>query len=447
MQQECLEEQITKEKDPYRVTRLLHIAGAAFEYFIMILVEGVYLARLSSAIGIPDALTGVITAFISLGLGFQFFSVFFALCTPVKHWTMLLHILNQSCFALLYFVPGLSVPREAKVVVFIVLLFLGRILYNLGYPSKMNWYMSVVADKERGRFTANKEIISLLGGTVYTFLMGLLIDHYTDMGRQDVAFILCGITLIVLTVLHTLTMVFSREKPVPRTKGASGSLFALLRDRRFLAVVGVSVLWNMAYYATMPFYGTYQNNELGFSMTFVAGLAAAYSVARSLVSRPLGRFADRTSFARMMTICFALEAVGYAVNLFTVPGNGKILFSVYYILHAVAMGGINSGAVNLIYDYVAPEKRTGALALQNTLSGFVGFFTTLSVSPLVASIQNSGNRFFGLPLYAQQVVSAIGLVMCLLLLLYLRTVIWKVRRAGNDDTASASDQNGAGTAG
>lgn len=439
MQQELQEEQTVAEKDPYRLTRCLNIAGAALEYFITLMVGGVYLANLSTAIGLPDALTGVITAFVSLGLGFQFFAVFFANRTPVKRWTLMLHILNQTCFALLYFVPGLSVPREGKVAVFVVLLFAGQILLNLGYPSKMNWYMSTVADKERGRFTANKEIVSLLGAMVYTFLMGLLIDYYTEQGEQNTAFVLCGITLFILMILHTLTMVFAREKSVPRPAGGSVSPFALLRDRRFLAIVGVACLWNVAFYATTPFYGTYQNNELGFSMTFVAGLAAAYSIVRSLVSRSFGRLADRTSFAHMMTVCFVLEAVAFAVNMFTVPANGYFLFSLYYLLHALGMAGIESGILNLIYDYVAPEKRTGAMALQNTISGFAGFFTTLAISPLVAAIQNNGNHFLDMPLYAQQVVSGIGTIACLLLLLYLRVVVMKIPRPKSPTPDEASD--------
>lgn len=413
---------------PYRTSLRLNIAGSAFEYFVTLLVEGVYLAALSTAIGIPDAVTGIITAFISLGLGFQCFALLYAHKTPVKRWATLLHILNQACFCLLYLVPGLSVPQWAKITVFVALLFAGRIFYNLCYPSIMNWYLSMVPDGERGRFTAKKEIVSLLGSMIYTFLMGLMIDHYTDAGRQDIAFLLCALTLFVLTVLTTLTFVFSREKPVPRSERHRISLGGLLRDRRFLAVVAVSVLWGVANYATTPFYGTYQNNELAFSKTFVAVLAALYSISRALVSHPLGRLADKTSFARMLTLCFLIEAAAYSINMFTVPQNGKVFYAVYYVLHAIGMGGINSGAVNLIYDYVPPSERTGAVALQNTLSGFAGFFTTLAFSPLVSYIQGNGNYFLGVPLYAQQVLSAFGLIVSLFLVFYLRAVIAKVPR-------------------
>ena len=189
----------------------------------------------------------------------------------------------------------------------------------------------------------------------------------------------------------------------------------------------VSVLWNVVNYVSTPFYGSYQINELGFSMTFVSVLSAAYAIVRTVFSKPMGKFADKYSFAKMLNICFIVMLVGFAVNVFTVPENGKALYTVYYMLNAIAMAGINSAAINLIYDYVEKEKRTGALALNSTVSGFAGFFATLAVSPLVTYIQKNGNTFFGLNVYAQQVVSVVAAILLSILLVYLNTVVRRIK--------------------
>ena len=118
--------------------------------------------------------------------------------------------------------------------------------------------------------------------------------------------------------------------------------------------------------------------------------------------------------------------VGFVINIFTVPENGKVFYTVYYMLNAIAMAGINSAVINLIYDYVEKEKRIGALALKSTLAGFAGFFTTLLVSPLVTYIQNNGNSFLGLNVYAQQVVSAIAALLLTVLIVYLNMVVRKI---------------------
>jgi MFS family permease len=188
------------------------------------------------------------------------------------------------------------------------------------------------------------------------------------------------------------------------------------------------VLWNVVNYVSTPFFGSYQIKELGFSMTFVSVLSVMYAITRSIFSKPMGKFADKHSFASMLNICFIIKIVAFSINTFTVPANGKILYTIYYMLNAVAMAGINSATTNLIYDYVDKEKRVGALALKSTFAGFAGFFATLAVSPLVAYIQNNGNSFLGLSVYAQQVVSAISALLLVVLIVYLNTVVKKIQR-------------------
>jgi len=418
-----------KVKDEYKLSRVFYIIEAALEYFISILVAGAYLAKVTSAIGMSDSLTGILTSFVSLGCGFQLIAIFLANKRPVKRWVTVLHSVNQLFFALVYLVPFVEISKTAKIVTFILFLLLGHVINNVVNSPKINWFMGLVDDNKRGRFTANKEIVSLLGGIVFTFLIGLVIDNCEARGDVNSAFIFCGVGIFVLTVLHTLTLLFSKEKEaMQEEKLPTGELLkALLKDKDLFKVILVSILWNVAHYATTPFYGTYQNKELGFSMTFISVLAAAYAICRAMFSRAMGRYADKHSFTKMLGVCFVIEAVAFAVNMFTVPENGKIFYTAYYMLYAVGMAGINSGAINLIYDYVDKEKRVGALALKSTLAGFTGFFTTLLVSALVKNIQDNGNVFLGMQVYAQQVVSAIGVIATLVTLLYVNLVVKKIQ--------------------
>ncbi len=415
------------EKDGYKFSRFMYILEAAFEYFIALLAEGAYLAKVTTAIGVPDSLTGILTSFVSLGCGFQIIAVFFAGRHSVKHWVTILHSLNQIFFALVYFVPFVKVSQTQKTLLFIVFLLSGHILNNIVNSPKINWFMSLVDDRKRGSFTAGKEMISLAGGVVFSFIVGKIIDHYEACGDLYNAFLFCGIGILVLMLLHTLTLILSREKPCGKTEKIPTKklLSELFRNKDLLKVIFIFVLWNVANYATVPFYGTYQIKELGFSMTFVSILAALYAVCRSVFSKPMGRYADKYSFTKMLNICFIIQAFAFAVNIFAVPSNGKIFYTAYYMLFSIAMAGISSGSINLIYEYVDKEKRVGALALKNSLAGLAGFFATLATSVLVEHIQKNGNTFLGINVYAQQVVSAIGLAVVLLTLPCLNKMIRK----------------------
>ena len=292
--------------------------------------------------------------------------------------------------------------------------------------------MSLVDDGKRGRFTANKEIVSLLGGMAFSYGMGLLMDHFEAQDNIRMAFIIGAMTLFILMIGHSLTLILSKEKPVEKDftpKPIKEYLSNLLKNKTLFKIILISVIWNIANNATTSFSGTYQTGELKFTTAFASLIILIGSFARVLFSKPMGRLADKTSFCNMLTICFTIMAVCFALNVFTAPSNGKVLYSVYYIGHCIGMAGINSSIINLIYDYVGKEERMCALALQQTCGGLAGFLITLALSPVITAIQANGNTVFGTTIYAQQIFSLISFVMTVALLVYMNTVVRKLDRA------------------
>ena len=422
-------------KDVYKFSRLMYIIEAALEYFVSLAVGTVYLAKLAEYIGLSDSLTGILSSFVSLGCGFQLIAIFLANKRPVKRWVTLLHTVSQALFAMIYLIPVFTFTQTEKTVLFIGSLLVAHIIHNAINPPKINWYMSLVDNDKRGRFTANKEIVSLISGMAFSYGLGAIMDHFEALGDIRTAFIICGIGVFGLTVLHSITLLVSQEKPVrveERRESVGASLKNLFKNKDLFKIILISVIWNVANYATTPFMGTYQTKELAFTMTFATVIAMVGSLLRALFSQPMGKFADKYSFSKMLIVCFSIAAVAYGVNIFTVPSNGKIFYFIHYALHCIAMAGINSATINLIYDYVEPNQRTQALALNQTLAGFTGFFVTLIMSPLVAFIQNNGNCIFGLSVYAQQVMSIFSFIVVLLIIVYMLVVVSKIKRKDFD---------------
>ena len=417
------------EKDKYAFSRLMYIIEAALEYFVSIAVGGVFLAQITKSIGISDAVTGIITAFVSLGCGFQIIALFLAHRKPVKKWVTLGHIISQALFVTMYFVPLLNASKTTKTLLLILTLFAAQIIHNAINSPKINWCMSLVDDNKRGDFTANKEIVSLIGGMLFSYGLGVIMDRL----ENKVAFVVVGVILFVLMGLHTLTLVLTKEKTSERVSvNVKKSIGELVKNKTLLKIIIVFVLWNIANYATVSFSGAYQINTLGFTTVFASVIGAISSIARVIFSKPIGRFADKHSFYKMLYICFGIEALAFFINIFTVPENGKIMFTAYSIIHAIGQAGINSAIINLAYDYVSDEQKIGAVALVNTFSGFAGFFTTLALSPLVAKIQNNGNKLFGIKMQAQQLLSVFSLIATLTIILYLYTVIRKIPNKKTD---------------
>ncbi len=418
-------------KDQYRFSRLMYIIEAALEYFISMAVGTVYLAKITTYIGLSDGLTGILSAFVSLGCGFQLFAIFLVHKRPVKRWVTAGHIVSQLLFAGIYFVPLLDLTQMQRTVLFVCILLGAHIIHNIIHSPKINWFMSLVDNDKRGRFTANKEIVSLVGGVAFSYGLGAVMDYFEAKGDLRTAFTVCGIGLVVLMVLHSLTLIFSKEKtlevkPVPVRE----NLRSLIRNKTLFKIILVSVLWNIANYATVSFTGTYQAKELAFSATLSSVILMVGSLVRAVSSRPMGWYADKTSFRRMLSLCFIIEAFAFGVNIFTAPGNGAWMYLIYYILHSIGMAGINSAIINFIYDYVEYDRRTGALALQQTCAGFSGFFAVLLISPLVEWIQKNPITVAGQAVYAQQLLSVFSCVCTVGIMIYLHSVIQKLKKVG-----------------
>lgn len=409
----------------------LYIFQAMFEYLIIIIISGSFLATITRELGISDSLTGILSAVTSMGGLFQLLSIALRK-VKVKRFVIMLSVINQLFFMFLYVIPLVNIGKCIKTALFAVFICLAYILYNIANPKKMNWLMSSVEDAQRGIFTAKKEMFSLVAEMLFSFLMGAVIDKLSELGKTREAFIVSAAVIFVLMVFNTLMLWFT-EKPTEinewEQKKAFGADFKnLITDKSVLKITGVLVLYNISSYASVPFYGSYQINELGLSLKTISVLVIIGNISRLLVSRFWGRYADKNSFAVMVEKCFLFLALAQLCALFAVPSNGKVMFALYYFFFGIAMGGISSSTINLIFDYVDSEKISDSFAITQAVSGLVGFLSTVILSTLVSFVKANGNSIFGINAYAQQICSLISLLVTVSLVIYLKKVIFPLNR-------------------
>ncbi len=423
-------------KNLFNKTNILYIAEAGIEYLISILITGAYLAKLTTHLGFSDSLTAVLSSFVALGYGFQLLSIaFFKSGKRVKWKITLMHIINQLFFMSTYLVPFFNFNKTLKVGLFMFFLLGGYFISNIIFAPKTGLYMRQVADNQRGIFTSVKEAVSLVSGFVFQLIMGLVIDHFESIGDMRKAFTFCAITIFVLMVSHTLTIVFAKEEAPVESKIKPIPTFSrfknILTDKDIVRVIMTSVFWTIANHIVVSFFGTYQVNELGFSMKFITFISVLTAMSRIPCSFVFGKYADKYSFAKMLKICYGIAASSFLVAAFASPKNGMIVFPLYSVMQAAAMGGINSGEINLIFDYVDPEKRNDALAVKQTIYGICGFLTTLAMTPAfnyIQQFQKTGGKILGVTIYAQQLLSIVACLATILLIFYLdRQVLKKIK--------------------
>ena len=422
------------QKAKYNKNQLLYIIEATLEYFISIVVAGSFLAILTTQLGFSDSLTGILSSIISLGGLFQLISMFIRR-QKIKRFVVIFSALNQLLFAYLYVVPFFSLSEDLKRIIFVVAIILAYFVYNVVHPKKVNWMMSLVDNGIRGSFTANKEIVSLVGGMVFTFLMGNVVDFFKAKGEIETAFIICGTTIFILMVGHTLSMLLTDEveKIAPsQSKKLFSQIGEVFKNKSLQKITFLFIMWHIATGIAEPFNSVYMIKELSLSLTFISVLGILQAIIRVLCSRALGKYADKNSFAKMLRICFVFAFLGFLAVTVAFPTNkginllgynltyGKIACIFHFATHGIAMAGINSALINLIFDYVPFDTRSDSLAVTQSLSGLAGFISTFIAGLLVTYIQQNGNSFLSLTIYAQQVLNLMAATITVGIMLFLQ---------------------------
>lgn len=409
-----------KAHDDFKLSRGLYFVECLFEYFVNILVSGAYLAKLTTSIGLSDSMTAILSELTALSGIFQIFSIYLSHKTPVKKWLIPMMALPQLLFAAVYLIPLFDLKLSASLVFFIAI-FAARAIASVAAPIKSNWFMSLVEPSKRGKFTATNQIISIIGAMAYTFAASALIDYFESVGNMNGAYLTFSITILVLTVLHAASLILAKENAAPKVFGATSPFSSardLLKNKAYARILVLYSLFTVAATATTPFLGTYQINELGFSMTFISVMDICMSILNVVILYFFGRYSMHTTYSNLVRISHVFYLVAFGFIIFTLPAYGALTFIGYRIFLLIGAAARSVSATNLLFGLAPPEDRISALAINTIVTGVIGFATTLALTPLVNYIQASGNKIFGIEIYAQQFLAIISSIFFVLVIIY-----------------------------
>ena len=441
-----------------KVNRCSYIIEAAVEYFISLLITDTFVSNLLLENGLSAAHTGIIIQLASFAFIAQLFSAFYRKKGKMKTFVTVMHLANQLLFAFLYMVPGINIPQSLKITLIVSMFLVGHIIANIISPYKLSWLMSFVDDSSRGKFTANKEIVSLLTGTIFQLVMANRVDHYMKAGEYTVAFNLCAITILVLAAIHFICLivikdgiVVNKEARIEEEKtGVFGIIKEIAVNKAYLKVLLAVIIWHIVTGVSVSFFGAYKLKTLEFTITGSIVLACVSAVTRAVVSRKFGKYADRNSWAKLLYICFFIVSIAFLANVFVLSGqtsfnigsyslvidHNKLMFIAYSVIHGISMAGINGGLMNIMFDYVPHSRRSAALGISNSVGGIISFLAALVGGWVLASIQKGDDKAMlsfdvlgiGFGMYGQQVLSLISFVVCIVLIIYMKTIVLKISK-------------------
>lgn len=413
----------------YKRSRVAYMAQCTFEYFVSLMVTDAFLAKLLTSLGISDSMVGIISSFVSMAFIIQLMSIFLVKTKiSSKKLVMFFDTLSQLFFMFMYIIPFIPVSITAKkvlVVLSILLAYAGKyLIVSICYK----WANSFVEPTKRASYSANKEIISLITGIIFTALTGYIIDSFENSGNLNNAFLFIALAMLIINICNFICLLLIKKESNKDLEANSKPLKDVIKNtlgnKNFKNVIILTVLWNVAKFFSVGFMGTFKTKDLLISVFSIQIINMVANVCRILVSKQFGRYSDRKSFAKGFELALYLAAIAFFANIFTTQKHWYFVV-VYTVLYNVCLAGINQNDFNISYSYVKSEYITQAMAFKSSLGGICGFIASLVGSKLLVFVQNNNNQVFGITMYGQQLLSAISFVLVVITILFMHFVVAK----------------------
>ncbi len=150
----------------------------------MIFASDSLLAKVLSYIGMGDSLIGIISSLLTLTCIFQLCSLF-AERTPksVKSKSILFCMICLWMFVFLYIIPLMPFSKNVLTTAAIVCVITAYFANYYVFPSLFVWANSFAAPESRAKYSASKEMFSLVCGMLATFAAGYILEYAENMGN------------------------------------------------------------------------------------------------------------------------------------------------------------------------------------------------------------------------------------------------------------------------
>ena len=418
----------------YKRSRKAYVAECTFEYFVSLLVTDAYLSTLLHHMGISDAMVGIISSLISFAFLFQLFAIVAVKrIVNIKRASIIFHFASQLFFMSLFFIPFLPFGKEYKTAIVFACVLLAYFGNYLVTSVIYKWGMSFVDTHKRASFGAGKEMVSLISGMVFMLVMGYIIDKFAADDNVEGGFIFIGISILVCSILDLITLLIMKNPKVEKSESADEPIFSVIKklfsNKGFICLLVASVLWYVATGMTTGFMGIYKTSptELGFTVGEVQIINIFGCLCRFAVSKPFGKFSDKTSYATGILLGTTIAATCFVLNIFTSP-SARWLIYVYTVLYNCSLAAIHQNFFNITFDLVETKYFVQASSVKAALSGVCGFGASLIGAAILSGVQTNGNSFMGIDMRGQQLLSAISAALMVILVLFVLFVLRKQKK-------------------
>ncbi len=360
--------------------RKLILSGASTS-ILYALTTGSFLAGFLSYLGASNEFCAIMGSVPQLGCILQMFSPYvFEKLHNRKLLICICCFIFRFSLGTVIFIPFIIKGTTAQLMVIAVIEIMGFLVAGFVTPGYNNWNLSIAPVKNRGRYLALKDIISMLSVALVTLGIGRLLDYHKTNGNILRGFTVMFILALVLSVLDFFLTSSIREPKVDY----SDQKFTLrqvilvpLQDKSFRPIILFLSMWSFAVQFSVNFIPVYMVDGLGLSYSFISIVAMIGNVIGIAATLFWGHLADKTTWSFLLRMSGSMIAVCYLGWFFVNLSNAVVLVPILQVLLGCCNGAFTMASINLQFTVSPKVGRTAYLGVTSAVSCVISFGGTL----------------------------------------------------------------------
>ncbi len=441
---------LPESKQDLKNSRIYYTTADTAAQTIIQLAGGTFLATLMSHSGISDSNIGIITSLVSFAALSQLFLINYLKKIKKYKFLVCATALQRSLFALLYLVPLLGINNMTKAVLIVLLYFVGQIFVQIGTPASQDWIASLVPSRLRGKYFSIKDSVAVFVVSSVMLICGMILDYFKKVNIMT-GFIIIGIVIFLLTLINVISLSRMKEPKTSfmnedgkemhgrlakrakenETEGETQSILSELKeafcDSKFRKAFFTVGLFTLGFYICIPFFASYQINDLNLPYTFIMVIGFIFNLYRIYITPKLGRLADKFGMGKVLRYSMLALAINFLSMALTMPFNKYPMQILVAFLGSTAWAFVGIGLFGIQLDFYRSEKRMIWLTITSSICGIFGFLVSILGGFLLSHFQSLSLSLLGQKIYAQQILNIIGFCIILFTVFFIRFHIETVK--------------------
>lgn len=374
------------EKD-YEYSRKMSIFEGCTARAVFNLTSGAFLAGYASYLGADDAFNGVIGAIPVLAGVMSILSpIYFEKRDKRKLQVVILNFLHRFILGLMGFIPMIVSGGTSALVMLAGLYMTAYMAVSFGNPASNALLIDITPANIRGRYFSKREASLLAFGTLFTLILGRVMDYYRAAENEYGGFLITFSVILVLSACNAFFWSRIKEPDTRRSKATYNIRQIItipLKNAGFRKIIIFFILYNIGLQIGGPFFSVYMVTGLKLDYTYIMIMGMLSTIVNVLIVRVWGKIADSKSWSFVLTYSILLLGISHFNWIFVNHSTYFILVPLLHIVSGSAWAGIGISTFNIQFIYSPENGRTVYTGFNAALGGLMGFFGTLAGSALL----------------------------------------------------------------